>query len=108
MPANILSTGVEYPITTSTGSTRTSGKWATRAIFGFGTSSAAINTLLLNLVNNYGIVATDTSGVYPRTSLAAASYGGDKAIFGFGEYYNDPTESTDVTNLVSNLGVISS
>ena len=36
--------------------------------------------------------------------LAAASYGGDKAIFGFG---NDGSY-TNVTNLVSNTGVVAS
>ena len=115
MPANILGTGVEYPITTPTGSTRTSGKWATRAIFGYGrfwstgsSLSQILNLTNLNLVNNLGVVATDTSGLRGRNSLAAASYGGDKAIFGFGSRYNDPSEPVNDMNRVTNLGVIAS
>jgi hypothetical protein len=46
-------------------------------------------------------VATDTAGVgTARYLLAAAGYGGDKAIFGYGFFYS-------ITNLVSNTGVVS-
>ena len=38
-----------------------------------------------NLVSSTGVVASDTTGVgTARSELAAAGYGGDKAIFGFG------------------------
>ena len=51
------------------------------------------------------MVATDTTGVgTARNSLAAARYGGDKAIFGFG--YSSANVS--ITNLVSNTGVVAS
>ena len=58
---------------------------------------------MTNLVSNTGVVATDTTGVgTARYSLAAAGYGGDKAIFGYG------LTSTNVSmvNLVSNIGVV--
>ena len=61
-------------------------------------------TTITNLVSNQGVVATDTTGVGTgRSGLAAAGYGGDKAIFGYG--YNGST-FTAVTNLVSNAGVV--
>jgi hypothetical protein len=54
---------------------------------------------MTNLVSNTGVVASDTTGVgTARDSLAAAGYGTDKAIFGWG--------TSSVTNLVSNTGVV--
>ena len=45
-----------------------------KAIFGYG--STGTNTAITNLVNNTGVVATDTTGVgTARQRLAAASYG---------------------------------
>ena len=73
-----------------------------KAIFGFGINSSGSNVSLTNLVSSSGVVATDTTGVgTARNSLAAASYGGDKAIFGFGS-------GGHVSNLVSNSGVVAS
>ena len=61
---------------------------------------------ITNLVSNTGVVATDTTGVGTgRYNLAAASYGGDKAIFGYGVYSSGEVA---VTNLVSNTGVVAS
>tara|TARA_B110000211_G_scaffold214314_1_gene255641 strand:+ start:1005 stop:2681 length:1677 start_codon:yes stop_codon:yes gene_type:complete len=78
-----------------------------QAIFGFGSASGYYSTT--NLVSNTGVVATDTTGVgTARSTLAAASYGGDKALFGFGAYYSGATIYNNVTNLVSNTGVVSS
>jgi hypothetical protein len=74
-----------------------------RAIFGFGYLGPMLELNMTNLVSNTGVVASDTAGVGTgRFGLAAASYGGDKAIFGYGStnaYYN-------MTNLVSNTGVV--
>ena len=40
---------------------------------------------MTNLVSNAGVVATDTTGVgTARAYGAACEYGGDKAIFGYG------------------------
>ncbi len=53
-----------------------------KAIFGYGYASAYVS--ITNLVSNTGVVAADVTGVgTPRNSLAAAGYGGDKAIFGY-------------------------
>jgi hypothetical protein len=58
---------------------------------------------MTNLVSNTGVVATDTTGVgSARYALAAAGYGSDKAIFGYG--YDIGYFAT--TNLVSNTGVV--
>jgi hypothetical protein len=58
---------------------------------------------MTNLVSNLGVVAADTTGVgTERRALAAAGYGGDKAIFGYGI----TGVSVSMTNLVSNLGVV--
>ena len=58
---------------------------------------------MTNLVSNTGVVATDITGVgTARNSLAAAGYGTDKALFGYG----GTGTNTAVTNLVSNTGVV--
>ena len=76
-----------------------------KAIFGFGSVSNSYKNVT-NLVSSTGIVATDTTGVgSARFRLAAAGYGGDKAIFGFGST-NYNTGVTNITNLVSNAGVV--
>jgi hypothetical protein len=73
-----------------------------RAIFGYGANPT---TSITNLVSNTGVVSSDTTGVgTARGFLAAAGYGTDKAIFGYG-YSN---ANVSMTNLVSNTGVVSS
>jgi hypothetical protein len=64
---------------------------------------------MTNLVSNTGVVSADTTGVgTARTELAAAGYGGDKAIFGYGIIGAYPsTTLVSMTNLVSNTGVVS-
>ena len=75
-----------------------------RAIFGYGQNSSYVSVSMTNLVSTTGVVATDTTGVgTSRNYLAAAGYGTDKAIFGFGAA--GPT-SVSITNLVSNAGVV--
>ncbi len=55
-----------------------------KAIFGYG-ETFSDHTAITNKVSNTGVVATDTAGVgTPRKLLAAAGYGIDKAIFGYG------------------------
>jgi len=73
-----------------------------RGIFAFGSGSSGV-TNVSNLVNSSGVVATNTTGVgTARRHLAAASYGGDKAIFAFGYSTGD----TNLSNLVSSSGVV--
>jgi hypothetical protein len=85
-----------------------------RAIFGFGRTfpspPSATMSSITNLVSNTGVVASDTPGVgTARTDLAAAGYGGDRAIFGFGGTFIGSTiTSLATTNLVSNTGVVAS
>ena len=80
-----------------------------KAIFGFGRNDNAGwstgSTNITNLVSSSGVVSSDVTGVgTSRDYLAASSYGGDKAIFGFGGEGN----LTNATNLVSNTGVVGS
>ena len=77
-----------------------------KAIFGFGwNDNIGGNLSLTNLVSNTGVVGNDVTGVGSiRRNLAAAGYGGDKAIFGYGTIYSSPALS--ITNLVSNTGVV--
>jgi hypothetical protein len=57
-----------------------------------------------NLISNTGVVSTDVTGVgTARYFLAAAGYGTDKAIFGYG----NNGAAVSMTNLVSNTGVVS-
>jgi hypothetical protein len=58
---------------------------------------------MTNRVSDIGVVAADVTGVgSARDALAAAGYGGDKAIFGYGF----TTVNVSLTNLVSNVGVV--
>ena len=80
-------------------------------IFAFGTTTGYNNLSMSNLVSNSGVVASDTTVVGGgRIGLAACEYGGDKGIFGFGYYGGTgwPPTNANVTNLVSNTGVVSS
>ena len=115
----VSSSGVVATDTTGVGSVKmglaAAGYGGDKAIFGFGHSlyptaygydTETTNTT--NLVSNTGVVATDTTGVgTDRRYLAAAGYGGDKAIFGFGNALGGgASNKTNVTNLVSNTGVV--
>ena len=109
----VSNTGVVASDSTGVGSGRgylaSAGYGVDKAIFGFGNEQGSgYNsdiTNITNLVSNLGIVATNTTGVgMARGSLAAAGYGEDKAIFGFGNTTN--TNVTNVTNLVSNTGIV--
>ena len=76
-----------------------------KAIFGYGITFSPTTTLysMTNIVSNTGVVATDTTGVgTARTQLAAAGYGTDKALFGYGFV----SAVVSLTNLVSNTGVV--
>ena len=73
-----------------------------KAIFGYGYGSPYYN--VTNLVSNTGVVAADVTGVgTARSELAAAGYGTDKAIFGYGFTGGG---YASMTNLVSNTGVV--
>jgi len=68
-----------------------------RAIFGYGLASAGFSAVT-NIVTNTGVVGTDVAGVgTARDSLAAAGFGGDRAIFGYGYIF----DVVSMTNLVS-------
>ena len=105
----VSNTGVVATDTPGVGTTRSvlaaAGYGTDKAIFGYGqtASSPAVFTAITNLVSNTGVVATDTTGVgTARAQVAAAGYGGDKAIFGYG--FNNAIQS--MTNLVSSTGVV--
>ncbi len=75
------------------------------AIFAFGgLIGQAQNWSISNTFSYPGIMSNDIAGVgTARANPAAAGYGGDKAIFGFGQ----PTSGgCSLTNLVSNTGVM--
>jgi hypothetical protein len=112
----VSNSGVVASDTTGVGTARSrlaaAGYGGDKALFGYGEAggAGAVSLSMTNLVSNTGVVSSDVTGVgLVRRNLAAAGYGGDKAIFGFGyaevdysyTYYNH-------TNLVSNTGVVSS
>jgi hypothetical protein len=105
----VSNTGVVATNTPFVGTARTqptgAGYGGDKAIFGFGVfpNTPVVYYSITNLVSNTGVVATNTPGVGTgRYGLAAAGYGGDKALFGFG--FNPAPLS--ITNLVSNTGVV--
>ena len=80
-----------------------------KGIFGFGNGSGYANTGVTNIVSSAGVVASDVSAVgTARNSLAAASYGGDKAIFAYGHTSTSGNQTSSLKNLVSNSGVVAS
>lgn len=103
---------VNTPTFTITGTaitsyTNTTAPLTQRAIFAFGAVTTGIGNIVstTNLVSATGIVSTDTTSVASgRYNPVGATYGGDKAIFGFG--INSNGSYTSSTNLVSNAGVI--
>ena len=73
-----------------------------RGIFAFGFVSSS-GTGVSNLVNTVGVIGTDVSAVgSARFNQAAATFGGDRAIFALGQ------ETTSTRNLTNNLGVVGS
>ena len=77
-----------------------------KGIFGFGTTGGATRLSMTNLVDSSGVVATDVTGVgTARRQPAATGYGGDKAIFAYGD---TSSSVVSVSNLVSNSGVVAS
>ena len=76
-----------------------------KAIFGFGFVNGPV-TSITNLISDTGVVGNNVTGVgTARYALAAAGYGGDKAIFGYGVDANGGN-SVSITNLVSSTGVV--
>ena len=113
----VSNVGVVATDTSAVGTARTHGAAAEygtgTAIFGFGQTdtSGDSKTGITNLVNTSGVVASDVSAVgTARQALAAAGYGTDKAIFGFGTTgdYGVDEAVTGITNLVNNSGVVQS
>ena len=112
---NLLSnTGIVAADTPGVGTARTqlaaAGYGGDKAIFGFGViaPNPSANLSMTNLVSNTGVMATDTPGVVTARALnAAAGYGGDKAIFAFGQI-SPASAVTNIRNLVSNTGVVAS
>ena len=75
-----------------------------RAIYAYGTTGTRTN--VSNLVASNGTIGSDVTGVgTSRNALAAATYGNDKAIFGYGHGNSAPLS---MTNLVTNQGVVGS
>ena len=103
----VSNTGTVASDTTGVGTARNqlaaAGYGTGKAIFGYGLlgSPTYANLSMTNLVSNTGVVASDTTGVgTARAGLAAAGYGVDTAIFGYGGGY------LSITNLVNNAGVV--
>ena len=75
-----------------------------QAIFGYGFGDNSVQMSKTNLVTNTGVIGNYVTGVgTQRYYLAAAGYGTDKAIFGYG---SPGGGTTAVTNKVSNAGVV--
>ena len=82
-----------------------------QGIFGFGSINVGPSFMsnITNIVSSAGVVASDVSGVGNlKRSLQAATFGGDKGIFGFGFTYVGSTTTTLSQNIVSNTGVVAS
>ena len=96
VPFNVVSYGYKFKNTSNVASVLPGTQ---KAIFGYG--STGTMTSITNLVSNTGVVENDTTGVgTARYALAAAGYGSDKAIFGYG---TDLVTSFSMTNKVSNI-----
>ena len=77
-----------------------------RGIFAFGGNSSG--TCTANLVNSSGAIAADVDiAGTPKNNIGASTYGGDKAIFAFGEVQSSGSK-INLRSLVSNSGVVAS
>jgi len=85
----------------------TDARTTMRGIFAYGGVGTS-NQSMSNLISNTGAVSTDITGVgTARRTVAATSYGNDRAMFAWGLTNNDWSNgSTNISNLVSNAGVI--
>jgi hypothetical protein len=82
-----------------------------QGIFGFGSGNfpPSFMSNITNIVSSSGVVASDVSGVgNVKRGVQAATFGGDKGIFGFGLIYVGSTTSDNSQNIVSNTGVLAS
>ena len=71
-----------------------------KAIFGYGKASASL--AITNLVSTTGVVGNDVAGVGSiRIFLAAAGYGTDKAIFGYGSQFG--ASLSNLRNLIKEI-----
>jgi hypothetical protein len=108
----VSNTGVVASDTTGVGTARwnlaaTRYGGAGKAMFAYGTTNDTTELSTINLISDTGVVASDTSAAAgsSRRQCTGATYGGDKAILGFGISSNQYQRTT---NLVSNTGVIAS
>jgi len=95
----------ESGITFTDGTTKSTTKDGAKAIFGFGTTTGPStgSRSTTNLVSNIGVISTDTStAATARYWLAAAGYGGDRAIFAYGISPGNTYQSR--TSIFNNLG----
>jgi hypothetical protein len=107
----VSNTGVVATDTSGVGTARhvlaAAGYGSDKAIFGYGSGPGGYPEYFVsmtNLVSNTGVVATDTTGVgTKRQYSAAAGYGSDKAIFGYGITQGG---YVSITNKVNNSGVV--
>ena len=75
-----------------------------KGMFAYGNSGSVTN--LKNLLGSNGVIAADVTGVgTSREWLAAATYGGDKVVFAYG---NNGSNKVSLKNLGNNSGVIAS
>jgi hypothetical protein len=80
-----------------------------KAIFGFGFDRFYGSVSYVNRVSNTGVLASTSDLAVGRTgrqNLAAAGYGGDKAIFAYGNDGTNYNSGVSMKNLVSNAGVV--
>ena len=77
-----------------------------KGIFAYGQTGGS-DVSISNLVSSSGVIASDVTGVgTARSYITAATYGGDKAIFGFGSTNLGSGGQVSMTNLVNNSGVV--
>jgi hypothetical protein len=77
-----------------------------KGIFAYGLIGST-TTNISNKVSNTGVVAANTTGVgSSRYGLAGCEYGGDKGIFAYGSTATTASSRTNLSNLVSNTGVV--
>ena len=99
MTINITQTSVTF----NDNSVKTTARPLMRGIFGFGFTGASRQSVT-NLVSSSGIITSNVVGSgTARDGLAAASFAGDKAIFGYGT----TGTNTNITNIINFFGIVS-
>jgi hypothetical protein len=83
------------------------GEPPTQKAIVYGGQEGATRVSKSKLINSSGVMSSDVDAVgQARATFGGASYGGDKAVFAYGQVTGGEGDYTSIKNLVNNSGVV--